>query len=68
MFTSVVSNFMSFNAVGVIIVAMVGVGVVSGIAAAGTVIALMLPFVAILSVVWTLLLVVWYLYGLPGGF
>ena len=37
-------------------------------AGVGTVIALMLPYVAILSVVWTPLLVVWYLYRLPGGF
>jgi len=36
-------------------------------AGVGTVIALMLPYVAILSVVWTLLLVVWYLFGLPWG-
>jgi aminobenzoyl-glutamate transport protein len=36
-------------------------------AGVGTVIALMLPYVVVLSVVWTLLLVVWYLLGLPWG-
>jgi aminobenzoyl-glutamate transport protein len=33
----------------------------------GTVIALMLPYVVLLCVVWTLLLAVWYLLGLPWG-
>jgi aminobenzoyl-glutamate transport protein len=33
----------------------------------GTVIALMLPYVVVLCVIWTLLLVVWYLLGLPWG-
>lgn len=36
-------------------------------AGVGTVIALMLPYVVVLSLVWTLLLVVWYLLGLPWG-
>ena len=36
-------------------------------AGVGTVIALMLPYVVVLSVVWTLLLVAWYLLGLPWG-
>jgi hypothetical protein len=33
----------------------------------GTVIALMLPYVVILCVLWTLLLMAWYLLGLPWG-
>jgi aminobenzoyl-glutamate transport protein len=33
----------------------------------GTVIALMLPYIVILCVLWTLLLAVWYLLGLPWG-
>lgn len=36
-------------------------------AGVGTVVALMLPYVAIVSVVWTILLAVWYLLGLPWG-
>lgn len=36
-------------------------------AGVGTVIALMLPYVVVLSVVWTLFLVGWYLLGLPWG-
>ncbi|TCI00012.1 AbgT family transporter [Roseococcus sp. SYP-B2431] len=36
-------------------------------AGVGTVIALMLPYVVLLSVVWTLFLVAWYLTGLPWG-
>ena len=36
-------------------------------AGVGTVIALMLPYVLILCVVWTLLLAAWYLLGLPWG-
>ncbi len=36
-------------------------------AGVGTVIALMLPYVAILSVVWTAFLAGWYLLGLPWG-
>ena len=36
-------------------------------AGVGTVIALMLPYVAVLCVVWTLFLVGWYLLGLPWG-
>ncbi len=36
-------------------------------AGVGTVIALMLPYVIVLSVVWTLFLVGWYLTGLPWG-
>jgi aminobenzoyl-glutamate transport protein len=36
-------------------------------AGVGTVIALMLPYVLVLSVVWTLLLVAWYLLDLPWG-
>jgi aminobenzoyl-glutamate transport protein len=37
-------------------------------AGVGTVIALMLPYVVVLAVVWTLLLAAWYLLGLPWGF
>jgi aminobenzoyl-glutamate transport protein len=33
----------------------------------GTVIALMLPYVIAISVVWTLLLAAWYMLGLPWG-
>ena len=33
----------------------------------GTVVSLMLPYVVILSVVWTLFFVVWYLLGIPLG-
>ena len=36
-------------------------------AGVGTVVALMLPYVAIISVLWLLLLVIWYLLGLPWG-
>jgi aminobenzoyl-glutamate transport protein len=36
-------------------------------AGVGTVIALMLPHVAAMSVAWTLLFVAWYLAGLPWG-
>jgi aminobenzoyl-glutamate transport protein len=36
-------------------------------AGVGTVIALMLPYILVLCVLWTLLLVVWYLLGLPWG-
>ena len=36
-------------------------------AGVGTVIALMLPYIVVLCVLWTLLLVVWYLLGLPWG-
>jgi len=36
-------------------------------AGVGTVVALMLPYVAIISVLWTILLAVWYLLGLPWG-
>jgi len=36
-------------------------------AGVGTVVALMLPYVAIVSVLWTILLAVWYLLGLPWG-
>jgi aminobenzoyl-glutamate transport protein len=37
-------------------------------AGVGTVIALMLPYVVMLAVAWTLLLAIWYLLGLPWGF
>jgi aminobenzoyl-glutamate transport protein len=37
-------------------------------AGVGTVIALMLPYVAVISVVWLLLLVGWHVFGLPWGF
>lgn len=37
-------------------------------AGVGTVIALMLPYVAVLLVVWTVFLAVWHLLGLPWGF
>jgi aminobenzoyl-glutamate transport protein len=37
-------------------------------AGVGTVIALMLPYVAVISVVWLLLLVAWHIFGLPWGF
>jgi aminobenzoyl-glutamate transport protein len=33
----------------------------------GTVVAMMLPYTAILYVVWTVLLIVWYLFGIPLG-
>jgi aminobenzoyl-glutamate transport protein len=33
----------------------------------GTVIALMLPYIVVLCVIWTLLLAAWYLLGLPWG-
>ena len=36
-------------------------------AGVGTVVALMLPYVAWLLVIWTLLFAVWYLLGLPWG-
>jgi aminobenzoyl-glutamate transport protein len=36
-------------------------------AGVGTVIALMLPYILVLCVLWTLLLVAWYLLGLPWG-
>jgi aminobenzoyl-glutamate transport protein len=36
-------------------------------AGVGTVIALMLPYVLVLSVVWTAFLAGWYLLGLPWG-
>jgi aminobenzoyl-glutamate transport protein len=36
-------------------------------AGVGTVVALMLPYVAIICVVWTLLLAVWYVLGIPWG-
>jgi aminobenzoyl-glutamate transport protein len=36
-------------------------------AGVGTVVALMLPYVAIISVLWMLLLAVWYVLGLPWG-
>lgn len=38
-----------------------------GDAGVGTVVALMLPYAAILIVVWTVLLVAWYALGLPFG-
>ena len=122
-YTSVIPNFMNFTAVGLIIVAMIGVGVaeasglikalirklvavspswaiayilvfvgiMSSIAAdagylvliplagvvfaqkyepkagVGTIIALMIPYVVAIYVVWTLLFVVWFLLGLPWG-
>jgi len=33
----------------------------------GTVVAMMLPYVIVLSVVWTLFFVAWYLLGIPLG-
>ena len=33
----------------------------------GTVVAMMLPFVVVLSVIWTLFFVAWYLVGIPLG-
>jgi aminobenzoyl-glutamate transport protein len=36
-------------------------------AGVGTVVSLMLPYVVIMSVLWTLLFAVWYLLGLPWG-
>ena len=33
----------------------------------GTVVSLMIPFVVVLSVAWTLFFVVWYLLGIPLG-
>ena len=36
-------------------------------AGVGTVVSLMLPYVIIMSVLWTLLFAVWYLFGLPRG-
>ena len=36
-------------------------------AGVGTVIALMLPYVLVVLVVWTLLFTVWHLLGLPWG-
>jgi aminobenzoyl-glutamate transport protein len=36
-------------------------------AGVGTVIALMLPYVIAISVVWTALLAAWYMLGLPWG-
>jgi aminobenzoyl-glutamate transport protein len=33
----------------------------------GTVISLMLPYVVVLSIAWTLFFVVWYLLGIPLG-
>jgi aminobenzoyl-glutamate transport protein len=36
-------------------------------ASVGTVVALMLPYVIWIAVIWTLLFVVWYLLGLPWG-
>lgn len=37
-------------------------------AGVGTVVALMLPYVAILSIAWTLLRMVWQVTGLPWGY
>lgn len=70
MLTSPVANFMSFGPVAVILVAMIvafaqkyqpepGVG---------TVVALMLPYTVVLFIIWTLMLVGWYLLGIPLGF
>ena len=36
-------------------------------AGVGTVVALMLPYVIWISVIWTILFVIWYLLGLPWG-
>jgi p-aminobenzoyl-glutamate transporter AbgT len=36
-------------------------------AGVGTVVALMLPYVIWISIVWTILFVIWYLLGLPWG-
>ena len=36
-------------------------------AGVGTVVALMLPYVIWISVIWTILFVIWYLVGLPWG-
>ena len=36
-------------------------------AGVGTVVALMLPYVLVLMVLWTVFLAVWYLLGLPWG-
>ena len=36
-------------------------------AGVGTVVAMMLPYAAVLYVVWTVLLIVWYLFGIPLG-
>jgi aminobenzoyl-glutamate transport protein len=36
-------------------------------AGVGTVVAMMLPYTAVLYVVWTVLLIVWYLFGIPLG-
>jgi aminobenzoyl-glutamate transport protein len=33
----------------------------------GTIVALMLPYTGVLLVLWTLMLVAWYLFGLPLG-
>ncbi len=33
----------------------------------GTIVSLMLPYTVVLLVLWTLLLIVWYLLGLPLG-
>jgi aminobenzoyl-glutamate transport protein len=33
----------------------------------GTIVALMIPYTAVLLVLWTLMLVAWYLFGLPLG-
>ena len=33
----------------------------------GTVVAMMLPFVVVLSIIWTLFFVAWYLLGIPLG-
>jgi aminobenzoyl-glutamate transport protein len=33
----------------------------------GTVVSMMLPYVVVLTVVWTLFFVVWYLLGIPLG-
>ncbi|MGH7118143.1 MAG: AbgT family transporter [Acetobacteraceae bacterium] len=58
MYTGCVPNLMGFTALGVIIVAMVGVG---------TVITLMLPYVIVIAVVWTILLLTWQIRGIPWG-
>jgi aminobenzoyl-glutamate transport protein len=33
----------------------------------GTIVALMIPYTAVLLVLWTLMLIAWYLFGLPLG-
>jgi aminobenzoyl-glutamate transport protein len=37
-------------------------------AGVGTVVALMLPYVLVLMVVWTIFFAIWHLLGLPWGF